>query len=453
MSVTISIIFDTRRMKMKNKKFPTKIRVIHKRETRDYQTIFDLTPEEFKKFSSPRIADELQEIRKKLFDLKRISENYAEQSNPFEFHEFENEFVKDNKLFRQREFKQFIPQVAPDKFDYSQYHDRFTLFQVKHPHRTSLSYCFLEYVKKLLQQGRIGNAINYLRAYRSLESFRGIVRLEEISVAYLYQYEQWMLDKGNSKTTIGIVLCPLRAIFNEAIEDGLLKRDKHYPFGRRRYQIPGSKNLKKSLTQLDVQKIYYYQPDEPLINKGKKMWLFCYLANGLNVKDMIHLKFKNMEGEYIILDRAKTERTARGSARPITIYLTEDLLEIINEIGNKDRSPNNYIFPFMRPGLTLLEQFDLLNHVRKIINESMAKVRAALSIEKKITNIVSRHTFSTHLKRAGASTEFIQEALGHTDKKTTENYLDSFEKEVKKEFALKLTAFKNCGIQEKIGMD
>src|SRR6186713_3652867 len=119
MSVTISIIFDTRRMKMKNKKFRTKIRVIHKRETRDYQTIFDLTPEEFKKFSSPRIADELQEIRKKLFDLKRISENYAEQSNPFEFHEFENEFVKDNKLFRQREFKQFIPQVAPDKFDYS----------------------------------------------------------------------------------------------------------------------------------------------------------------------------------------------------------------------------------------------------------------------------------------------------------------------------------------------
>jgi hypothetical protein len=33
--------------------------------------------------------------------------------------------------------------------------------------------------------------------------------------------------------------------------------------------------------------------------------------------------------------------------------------------------------------------------------------------------------------------------LGHSDIKTTENYLDSFEKEVKKEFAQRLTSFKN----------
>ncbi len=39
------------------------------------------------------------------------------------------------------------------------------------------------------------------------------------------------------------------------------------------------------------------------------------------------------------------------------------------------------------------------------------------------------------MKNSGASTEYIQEALGHTVKLTTENYLDSFEKEIKKEFA------------------
>jgi len=65
-----------------------------------------------------------------------------------------------------------------------------------------------------------------------------------------------------------------------------------------------------------------------------------------------------------------------------------------------------------------------------------------LGITKKVTNIVSRHTFSTVLKRSGVSTEFIQESLGHTDKRTTENYLDSFEKEVKKEFSKKLIDFK-----------
>lgn len=64
-----------------------------------------------------------------------------------------------------------------------------------------------------------------------------------------------------------------------------------------------------------------------------------------------------------------------------------------------------------------------------------------LGITKKITTYMARHTFSTVLKRSGASTEFIQEALGHTDLKTTENYLDSFEKDVKKEYANRLIAF------------
>jgi integrase/recombinase XerD len=78
----------------------------------------------------------------------------------------------------------------------------------------------------------------------------------------------------------------------------------------------------------------------------------------------------------------------------------------------------------------------------------MGKIRKKLGIEKKVTTYVARHTFSTVMKRSGASTEFIQEALGHTNIKTTENYLDSFEKEVKKEFASKLVPFKSISIQQ-----
>ena len=72
----------------------------------------------------------------------------------------------------------------------------------------------------------------------------------------------------------------------------------------------------------------------------------------------------------------------------------------------------------------------------------MARIATALGIDRKVSTIVTRHTFSTLMKRSGASTEFIQEALGHMDKKTTENYLDSFENEVKKEYSEVLTSFK-----------
>jgi len=73
-----------------------------------------------------------------------------------------------------------------------------------------------------------------------------------------------------------------------------------------------------------------------------------------------------------------------------------------------------------------------------------------LGIEKKVTTYVARHSFSTILKKSGASTEFIQEALGHTDVKTTQNYLDSFDKEIKKEFADKLSLFKRKSLANEI---
>lgn len=158
---------------------------------------------------------------------------------------------------------------------------------------------------------------------------------------------------------------------------------------------------------------------------------------------MIHLKWKNVQGEYLIFERAKTEKSTRQDQRPITVYLTEDLWEILNSYGSKSRHLNEYLFPIMQPGLNTLQQFDLLHDVRKGINKAMAAISKELGIEKKVTTIVPRHSFSTQLKRAGAPTEFIQEALDHTNKKTTERYLDSFEKEVKKEYASKLTAFKN----------
>lgn len=76
------------------------------------------------------------------------------------------------------------------------------------------------------------------------------------------------------------------------------------------------------------------------------------------------------------------------------------------------------------------------------INDRMRKIKKKVGIERNITCYVARHTFSPVTKRSGASTEFIQEALGHTNIKTTENYLDSFEKEVKKEFSNRLVSFK-----------
>ena len=104
-------------------------------------------------------------------------------------------------------------------------------------------------------------------------------------------------------------------------------------------------------------------------------------------------------------------------------------------VHDETQRRRSYIFPVLREGLTPLRQFTLVKNLVHLINDCMQVVAKEVGIEKKATTYVARHTFSTVLKRAGASTEAIQEALGHTNIKTTESYLDSFDRETQRELA------------------
>ena len=443
MSTTISLILDTRRMK-KSDKYPVKLRVTFHRVTEYYQTVFDLLKEEWEKLPASRINNELQPIRDKLKEIERKAENVIKDLDPFSFTEFEKNFIQANTHFRQRKLKAESVSENSDEFDYSSFHKKFPLLLETIGKPGVISYSYLNYIKKLIRESRISTAIGYHCSYVSLKKFRGDVSFTTVTPSYLTQYENWLKSQEISKTTVGIYLRPLRAIFNEAIEDCIIKREKCYPFGKRKYTIPSSKNIKKALDLEDIQKIYYYgcNNELPGEQQAKDFWLFSYFGNGMNPKDIANLKYNNIDGDYLTFERSKTERSLRSDPRPITIFITDDMKAIIERWSNKNKSPNNYLFPILEHELSPLRQYELIQNFVGFINDWMKRILKNLGINKKATTYVARHTFSTVLKRSGASTEFIQEALGHTDIKTTENYLDSFDKEVKKEFAQRLTSFK-----------
>ena len=440
---TISIILDTRRIKKTNK-YPVKLRVTFERVTEYYQTIFDLSKDDYDKLTASRISSELQTVRDKLKAIERSSEQAMMELYPFSFSDFEKNFILNNKHFRMKQIKPELSSEFEESFDYSPFLKKFPILLAVHTKPGTVSMAYLMYIKKLLREGRIATAANYHCSYVSIKKFRGDVRFTDITPSYLTQYENWLISQAVSKTTVGMYLRPLRALFNEAIEEGIIKREKCYPFGRRKYRIPTSKNIKKSLELNDIKKIYYYECDPELESeqRARDYWLFSYFGNGMNPKDIACLKYKNINEDYLTFERSKTERAMRSDPKPITVFLTEDMKAIIKRWGNKNKSSTNYIFPIMEDGMSPLRQYELLQLFVSFINDWMKRILKKLCIDKKATTYVARHTFSTVLKRSGASTEYIQEALGHSDVKTTENYLDSFGKEVKREFANRLTSFK-----------
>ena len=305
--------------------------------------------------------------------------------------------------------------------------------------------------KKMREAGRISTAVSFECALKSLKEFTGKEKFPFVAanVKFFKDYEKWMLTpkviewktktgktksrtKVNGRTTVGIYLRNVRTMFNQVKPVGVL-----YPFGKSNqglYAIPKGKNVKKALTQADVAKIASYSAAKGTLEQQcRDYWLFSYLCNGINIKDMARLKYANIKGEKITLIRAKTSESV-DEETTIDIMITRQIGRIIDIHGNKLGTSDQYIFPILYQGITPEDEYRLIQQTVRNINDNMTNICSELKIDR-ATTYTARHSFATVLKRSGASVEFISESLGHKSKQTTQNYLANFEDEEKKKWA------------------
>jgi integrase len=303
-----------------------------------------------------------------------------------------------------------------------------------------ISTAFVNYIKILNDNNQIGTALSYQCANTSITKFKPAAKLQDVTPTFLRAYEQWMLSRGCSITTVGIYLRSLRTLINIAISDTALSRDS-YPFGKRRFEIPTGRNIKKAITLPVIGSIYNYKavPGSNL-ERSRDYWLFMYFCNGMNMKDLCLLKFENIKGNWLLYQRAKTIRTKR-TIELIRIPITEHIKDIIEKHGSENRSPEAYIFPILTNGLNAVRERQVIQQRTSLVNDHMKIIAEELGIDGCVTTYAARHSFATILQRSGESTSFISEALGHSNIQTTQHYLAGFEDSKKHEAAKALTAF------------
>ncbi len=302
----------------------------------------------------------------------------------------------------------------------------------------------------LRKEGKIGTAITYECTLNSLNDFTAKENYPytAVTVKFLKDYEKWMMGRtvGKkakrpiSKTTVSMYLRCLRAIFNEKAPEGTV-----YPFGKGKYTIPNWNHNKRALTQADVAKIADYKViDGTKEHLSRDLWLFSFLCNGINFKDIALLKRSNIRGDTMVFERAKTEKNGNESLE-ITVIITRQIGRIIDRWGVKPSTPDMYIFPILKEGMTYNDQHRTIAQLIKTTNKYMKRITGSLEIPV-ATTYVARHSFATVLKRTGASVEFISESLGHKNISTTQNYLANFEIEEKRKWAEKLLPDPDPGI-------
>jgi integrase/recombinase XerD len=472
MSATTKIILDTRvtyaRGKEpkeipkndKNRTFSVCVRVTYQRDHRRYPIGIRLSRVDFEKLSSSNLGEKLRKIKEDVEKEERRAQNIIKNLRIFSFSTFSEQFrafqpgqkAKASKLkieaaqtlIAESRPAPTAPQPGPRRNFVNQFGGR------KYPREKStidfkplgeVAVFYGAYIAKLEAKDQAGTVSCYMASLTNLLKYQPQLRFADVTDLWLHKYEKYMKDQGRSVTTISMYLRCLRRIFNMVIAKKFIDRDL-YPFGRDLYVIPAARRRKKALKMADIQSLFEYECDSDIRRMAKDLWFFLYLGNGMNVKDMCLLKFSQIRDGFCRFIRAKTQNTTRENQQEITFFCDDIILGIIARWGNKDHSPENYIFPFLTPGMdgyAIRYKVQLVTH---LINEHMYAMARELGISFLPGTNDARHAFATQLKRVGKDIEFVRQSLGHLNVKTTQGYYDDFEDNTKKGITADLLPFK-----------
>lgn len=351
--------------------------------------------------------------------------------------------IKDDLEKELSKYKEIAESISPfsfEKFDIA-------IKGTKSNSNDIISY-YNNIVRELKDNSQIGTSDNYRLSLKSFLRFElhkngkepKTLSFDTISVKWLKDYEKYMIDELNrSRTTVSIYLRTLRTIFNKAIFHKIITNEI-YPFGKYKYQIPAPKGVKKVLKREQLKTLFEAEPQTPEQDKAKSFWFFSYFCNGMNIKDILSLKYKNLTDETLSFYRAKTKNTQK-EPKEIVVYLNDFVLNTFDKYGNKDKNSDSYVFDIVNRKENPETQHKRIKNFIRYINQHFKIFAENNGINESISTYWARHSFATTAIDKGASMELISESLGHEDLKTTKGYVASLETKTKMELAKKLMEF------------
>ena len=235
---------------------------------------------------------------------------------------------------------------------------------------------------------RYSEAINKIKAFCNSSGSFDNLDLSHINVAWLKDFECFCLNNGMRTNGVGVYLRYLRAIYNDAIDRGVIGLEQ-YPF--RRFKIKKADTKHRNLDIKDIRTLIHYDcSDNPHLQKYIDVFLLSFYLCGLNVKDILFLKKEDIHNGHINILRVKT-------LVPILLKIEPEAQAII------DRYPGE---KYLLSWLDSYKTDDYRTFERKT-NKYLKKIFPFLSI------YWARHTWATMASELDVSDAIIDIAMGH----------------------------------------
>lgn len=273
--------------------------------------------------------------------------------------------------------------------------------------------------QELYRQGRAGNAKFYHGCANVVKSFAERDTLSSVDSVWLERLESFLRKRGAKGGGISVYLKTLRSACNKAVQSGAM-RDTWKPFSGYSFSKLEKSRAKRAITLPEVRAIRDVSLLDPFQRLSRDLFMFSFYCWGMNLADIATLTADNIR-------ELRIEYTRQKTGRVYSVNLSPQAGAILDRYKSKSR----YLFPILddRKYDTPKKVADRRRRFAGRMNKALQSVAVQAGISSEgFTFYVARHTYATALKRGGFSHGLIQDALGHSEIKTTEGYLAGFEK-------------------------
>jgi site-specific recombinase XerD len=291
---------------------------------------------------------------------------------------------------------------------------------------------FIQYWNKqiLILEGK--EAFGTLKTYKSIlkelkEGYRKGKDLgfEDINVNLLEDYKGYLIRQGYSKNTIHNHLKTFRSILYKAIKEPNQNyfRQADNPFFSFSLQ-PDRIKKKERLNTEEIKLLQDLDLDRGTrLYDSRNMFLFSFYCAGIRIGDLIQLTWSNVKD-------GRLEYTMMKNGKQRSVKLMPKALDILKLYKKEDNQTEHFIFPFLRDNINRVNKAYFKSQLEAkaaLINKCLKQIAEKAVIKKNLSSHISRHSFADIARKKKTSLLDIQKLLGHSDSKTTQIYLDSFD--------------------------
>lgn len=272
----------------------------------------------------------------------------------------------------------------------------------------SLSAYMQKVVEEIMGNGKVETARHYQSTLNAFMRFREKkeLPLKNLNEVVLKSFETYLFNRGLSGNTVSFYLRNLRAVWNRAVKDGLVKsrpslfKNVYLRVEKTRKRAV-QENIIRNLETLSLGK------EEGLI-LARDLFLFCYYARGMTFVDLAFLKQENLRNGKIVYNRRKT-------GQELSVRLLPVMKKLIDRYHNPE---SDFLFPILKGENPTFHDYE---SAIRLQNKRLKKLGKLLGVS--FSTYVARHTWASVAKQKGISDELISESMGHTSVKTTRIYI------------------------------